>query len=110
MQAADAINQAEQIADQQKRKGAGKADQLAQAVHSAANELQEQMPKAAEFVHAAASQLEKGADALRSRGIGDLMTEFNDLGRKEPLALFGAAVIAGFAACRFLKSSADRSH
>ncbi|MGY3446227.1 MULTISPECIES: hypothetical protein [unclassified Bradyrhizobium] len=110
MQAADTITQVEAVAEQQKQAGAGQADQMAKAVHKAADELQEQMPKAAEFVHGAASQLEKGADALRNRGISDLMTGFNDLGRKEPLALFGAAIIAGFAACRFLKSSAEKSN
>lgn len=114
MQAADAEDQVkakvEDIAEQQKKAGAGQADQMAKAVHSAADELQDQMPKAADFVHSAASQLEKGADALRNGQIGDLMTSVNDFGRREPLALFGAAVIAGFAASRFLKSSAGSSH
>ena len=47
--------------------------------------------------------------ALRQRSIGDLMNTFTDLGKKEPLALFGGAVLAGFAISRFLKSSADTS-
>lgn len=87
--------------------GANQIDQVAQAVHSAADELQQQMPKAAEFVHAAASRIEEGAGALRDRSLLDLMGTFNDLGRKEPLAMFGGAVLAGFAISRFLKSSAD---
>src|SRR5437763_914118 len=61
------------------------------------------------FVHAAASRLEEGASALRQRSIGDLMNTFTDLGKMEPLALFGGAVLAGFAISRFLKSSADNS-
>jgi hypothetical protein len=99
----------EAAAEQQKSAGAGQADQMAKAVHSAADELQDQMPQAADFVHSAAAQLEKGADALRNRRIGDLVSDVNDFGRREPLALFGAAVLAGFAASRFLKSSADPS-
>jgi hypothetical protein len=98
---------AEQAAERPKQTGANQVDQVAQAVHGAADELQQQMPKAAEFVHAAASRLEEGAGALRDRSLRDLMGTFNDLGRKEPLAVFGGAVLAGFAISRFLKSSAD---
>lgn len=98
---------AQQAAEQQKQTGANQIDQVAQAVHSAADELQQQMPKAAEFVHAAASRIEEGAGALRDRSLLDVMGTFNDLGRKEPLAMFGGAVLAGFAISRFLKSSAD---
>jgi hypothetical protein len=78
---------------------------MAKAVHNAADQLQDQMPKAAEFVHKAASQIEKGADTLRQRGMGELVGQFNELGRREPLALFGAALAAGFVASRFFKSS-----
>jgi len=97
----------EQAAEQQKQTGANQIEQVAQAVHDAADELQQQMPKAAEFVHAAASRIEEGAGALRDRSLGDLIGAFNDFGRKEPLAIFGGAVLAGFAISRFLKSSAD---
>jgi hypothetical protein len=105
MEAADAIKQAEQAAEQQKQAGARKADDMAKAVHGAAEQLQQQMPRAAEFANAAASQLERGADALRERNVGDLVNTFRDFGRKEPLALFGGAVLAGFAFSRFFKSS-----
>ncbi len=107
MDVADAKARAEDLAERQKRAGAGQADQMAQAVHSAADELQDQMPQAAELVHAAASRLEQGAETLRTRSVGELMSDINDFGRREPLALFGAAMLAGFAASRFLKSSND---
>jgi hypothetical protein len=107
MQAADAITEAEQAAERKKQTGANRVDEMAKAVHGAADELAQQLPKAAEFVHAAASRLEEGAGALRRRSAEDLMRTLNDFGRKEPLAIFGGAVIAGFAISRFLKSSAD---
>jgi hypothetical protein len=107
MQATDAKARIEDAAERQKQAGAGQADQMAKVVHRAADELQDQMPGAAQLVHSAASQLEKGAETLRNRGIGDLMTDVNNFGRREPLALFGAAVVAGFAASRFLKSSSN---
>jgi hypothetical protein len=99
----------EQAAERQKQTGANQIDQVAQAVHGAADELQAQLPKAAEFVHAAASRIEEGAGALRDRSLRDLMGTFSDFGRKEPLAVFGGAVLAGFAISRFLKSSADNN-
>ena len=106
---ADTISQAEQIAEKQKRIGTVQIEEVAKAVHRAADELKPQMPKAAELVHASASRLEHGASALRDRGVGELMSEVNDVARKQPLALLAGAIAAGFAISRFLKSSADRS-
>jgi hypothetical protein len=102
----DAIPQSEQkkedAAERQRPVGAGQIDQVADAVHGAVDELEHQM-------QVAASRLQEGAGALRGRSLRDLMDTFNDLGRKEPLAVFGGAVLAGFAISRFLKSSADNS-
>ncbi len=109
-QMADAVSEAEEVAERQKEAGAERVDEMARAVHSAADELGKQMPQAAELVHAAASRLEQGAEALRERNLRDLMGTFSDMGRKEPLALFGGAVVAGFAVSRFLKSSSTSSH
>jgi len=109
-QMADAVSQAEEVAERQKRAGAERVDEMAKAVHGAADELGKQMPQAAELVHAAASRLEQGAEAVRERNLRDLMGTFSDMGRREPLALFGGAVVAGFAISRFLKSSFNSSH
>jgi hypothetical protein len=106
---ADAINEAERIAEQQKSAGASQIESVAKAVHGAATELRDQMPQAAELGHDAASRLELGASALRERSIQDLLNGLNGFGRKDPLALFGGAAVAAFAISRFLKSSADHS-
>ena len=105
----ETISQAEDVAEKQKRVGAEQMDEVATAVHGAADELKQQMPKAAEFVNAAASRVEQGAGALRDRSISELMNGLHDMAHREPLALFGGAVVAGFAISRFLKSSKDRS-
>src|SRR5690242_13527528 len=99
----ETIEQAEQISEQKKQAGARQIDDMAKAVHSAADELKEQMPKAAELVHNAAARLEQGAGALRERSMGDLVNGLTDFGRKDPMALFGSAMVAGFAISRFLK-------
>ena len=109
MQSADPVAQWEKVAEQQKQAGADQIDEMSKAVRSAADQLAQQMPEAAGFVHAAATRLERGAGALRERNMGDLMAGFNELGRKDPLALLGGAMLAGLAISRFLKSSADSS-
>ena len=109
MQASDAIDQAQDFAKSKKEAGAGQLEGVATAVHRAAEELQSQMPGASDFIHGAASQLEKGAEALRNRSIDSLIGSFNAFGRREPLALFGGAIIGGFAVARFLKSSSGRA-
>jgi ABC-type transporter Mla subunit MlaD len=106
----DAITQAEQIVERQKEAGANRASEMAKAVHGAADEIGKEMPQAAELVHSAASRLEQSADAVRERNLRDLVGTFGDMGRKEPLALFGGAMVAGFAISRFLKSSSTESH
>jgi len=106
---ADAISREKETAEQEKRAGAERVVQMAKAVHGAADELGKEIPQAAELFHAAASRLEQGAEALRDRNLRDLMGSFNDMGRREPLALFGGAIVSGFAISRFLKSSSTSS-
>ena len=109
MHAAELMDKADGVAERPKQIGADRAEQMAKAVHKAADQLQDEMPKAAEFVHMAASHLEKGAETLRNRGMGERVGQFNELWQKQPFALFGAALAAGFVASRFFKSSAVQS-
>lgn len=96
---------AREVVDQQKAVGAEQIHGVAGAVHGAARELESQMPRAAGYVHDAAARLEGAASALRERSIEDLVTGFGAVARSQPLAVFGGAVLAGFAISRFLKSS-----
>jgi hypothetical protein len=97
---------AHDVAEQQKKAGAEWIVDVAGAIHGAAHELESQMPPAAGYIHDAASRLEGAAAALREHSIDDLMHSFGDFARRQPLALFGGAMLAGFAMSRFLKSSA----
>ena len=109
MQSADPVAQWEQVAEQQRQAGADQINEMAKAVHSAADQLAPQMPETAGFAHAAASRLKHGADALRERSVSDLVAGFNQIARQDPITLLGGAMLAGFAISRFLKSSADSS-
>jgi hypothetical protein len=95
------------FAEEQKEAGAEQADSLARAVHRAADELQGTSPQIARYVHEAASSVDHLGRALRERSPGELIIGVEDLARRQPVAFFGAAVLAGFALARFAKSSAQ---
>lgn len=92
-------------AESQKEAGAARMDDIANAIHGAALELEKEMPRGAKYVHDAASKLEAAAEKLRTRNVDELVSGLGDLARRQPATFFGGAVLAGFAISRFLKSS-----
>jgi hypothetical protein len=103
----DLTQKAVNLSEQHKSIGAQQLQNVASAVHTAAGELEQKMPQAANFVHAAATKLDDAATALRERRIDDLMSDIGDFARERPWLVFGGAVLAGFAMTRFVKSSAS---
>ena len=119
-QAQQAAEQAKQAARQakdaahsmmqrQKDYGADQMDGIARAAHGAAQELETQLPMAADYVRDAASRLERASASLRERDVGELLGSVAQFARTQPAALFGGAIVAGFAVSRFLKSSGSRT-
>lgn len=102
-----ARQRASSFAEEQKRAGAEQAKGLAEATHRAADQLKDVSPQLAHYVHEAASSVEGLARALRERSPGELIGQAEDLARRQPVAFFGAAVLAGFALARFARSSAS---
>jgi hypothetical protein len=111
-QAIDSIKPAaervQSFADRQKVLGAEQIGGVARAVHGAAREFESDLPLVARSVHEAAARLEGAATSLREQSAAELVSAFNRFARAQPAALFGAAVLAGFAASRFLKSSSEK--
>lgn len=97
------------VADRQKEVGAARLDDIANAVHGAALELEKEMPRGARYVHGAAAKIEAAANKLRTQNADDLMDGLGRLARTQPATFFGGAVLAGFAFSRFLKSSGSSS-
>ena len=95
-----------EIVDQQKAAGADKIAGVAKAAHSAASDLDETNPHMARLVRSAADGVERIADNVRSRDIGEVFSTLADFGRRQPVAFFGGAVLAGFILSRFFKSDA----
>ena len=100
---------ARRAAEEQKKAGADQIGGVARAIHGAADEVEQELPLVAGFVHDAAAKLEGAAASLRERSVDDLVRSLNNFARKQPAAFFGGAVLAGFALSRFLKSSAEPS-
>ncbi len=97
--------QARSFAEQQKEGGAGRIDEMAEAVHNAADEIGKQIPLAGSYIHSGADQLQRASRLLRQNSVDELLQMTNRLAQERPLAFIGGSVAAGFALARFLKSS-----
>jgi phage-related protein len=98
---------AAQLAEQQKKSGARQLSGIASAVHAAADQLGEQLPGAAGYIHDAAERIDHVASDLKDRNLSEIADGVRRLAREQPLALFGWAVLAGFVLSRFLMSAGD---
>lgn len=97
-------------ARRQKDAGAEKINSVARSVHGVADSVQSELPQMSRSIHNAAAALERASTALRERKVEDLAAGAGDFARRQPMLFFGAAVIAGFAVARFLKSSSQSSN
>jgi hypothetical protein len=93
--------------DEQKGRGADSLVGFAHAIKTAAAELEGQSPVIARKFRGASDQIERFSGRLRDRRVEDLITDYSNLARTQPVAFFAGALIAGFALSRFIKSSAS---
>jgi len=103
--AATAVDRAESLAEDRKRAGADQAEGVARAIRRAADELQDTAPTVAGYVRDGADHVQQAAMALRQRSLRDLIGGVEGFAREQPVAFFGAAVLAGLVLSRFAKSS-----
>jgi hypothetical protein len=96
------------IADDQRQAGADTVQGFASAARTAADDLERTSPEFARYTREAASAVDRFSDAIRRRSFGDILHSADDFARREPVAFFGTALVAGFAVSRFLGSSARR--
>jgi hypothetical protein len=91
--------------EEQKAAGADFVSGVAGAIRRAANEFDKDVPQAAQYIRLAADQIGTVSDAFRRRDLNQLVADIQGFARRQPTAFLGAAVLAGFAAVRFLKTS-----
>jgi hypothetical protein len=107
--ASQTTDKLKQTVDGQKNAGAEYVGSLADAMRRAAREFDAELPIAGSYIRKAASQVEGVSDSIKAGNFNDLVRGAQSFARRQPTAFLGLAVLAGFGAVRFLKSSADSS-
>lgn len=107
--ASSAKDKAEEAVTQRKSIGADYIGSLAQATGQAAHAFDNDLPQAAHYIRQASEHIQGVADTVRERDVRELVGEVQDFARKQPTLFFGGAVVLGFAALRFLKSTVPTS-
>ena len=106
----DAKQTARSKLSEQQQAAAGSLGDFAGALRKSAEQLQGgQHASAARFAQTAASSLEQLSGALKNRDLESMVRDAEGFARRQPAAFFGAALVAGFLAVRFLKSSSSSS-
>ena len=104
----NAKDKVEAAVTERKSIGADYIGSIAQATGRAAHEFEAELPQAARYIRQASEQMQGVADTVRERDVRELVGEVQDFAKRQPTLFFGGAVILGFAALRFLKSTAPR--
>jgi ElaB/YqjD/DUF883 family membrane-anchored ribosome-binding protein len=107
--ASQATDKLKQSVDEQKNAGADYVGTLAETMRRAAREFDHELPIAGTYIRKAAAQVESVSDSIKNGDFNDLVRSAQDFARRQPTAFLGIAALAGFAAVRFLKSSAPAS-
>jgi hypothetical protein len=105
--ASQATDKFKQTVDGQKNLGADYVGNLADTMRRAAREFDHDLPIAGAYIRKAASQIEGVSDQIKTGNFSDLVSGAQSFARRQPTAFLGLAVLAGFGAVRFLKSSAN---
>ncbi len=107
--AADARQKGEQYLDEKKTRVAEEIRVYSDAARRAADKLSEDSDtNLARYVSSAADYLDRFGSRIDERGVTELVDDVRTLARRRPEIFYGGMFVAGLAAARFLKASADR--
>ena len=105
--AAQATDKLKDAVNDRKSSGAEYVGSLANTMRRAAREFDTDLPLAGTYIRKAASQIEGVSDHIRKGNLNDVVRNAQRFARRQPTAFLGLAVLAGFGAVRFLKSSSS---
>ena len=105
--ASQATDKLKDAVNSQKTSGAEYVGNLANTMRRAAREFDTDLPLAGTYIRKAASQIEGVSDHIRNGNLNDVVRKAQSFARRQPTAFLGLAVLAGFGAVRFLKSSSS---
>ncbi|MCG6206807.1 hypothetical protein LPW26_19330 [Rhodopseudomonas sp. HC1] len=103
--ASEATEAIKSRANEQRAAGADYIGGVAEAIRRASREFDNDLPVAGVYLRKAASKVEEISDTVQQGDISTLVRGVQDFARRQPTAFLGLAVLAGFGAVRFLKSS-----
>jgi len=89
----------------QKNVGAELLHAIADSMNGAAREFDSSIPQIAGYIRRTAEQVDGLSSTVRDKDLRELYAQAEGFARKQPALVFGGAVILGFAALRFLKST-----
>jgi gas vesicle protein len=96
---------------EQKGRAARTLNGVSQSLMMSSRHLREQQqPGASRYVERAAEEVDRLAQYLDARDVSDIVDQVENLARRKPAAFLGGAVVLGFVAGRFLKSSSRPRH
>jgi hypothetical protein len=105
-QAMEVADEARSFVSRQKDMAADELDDVAEAMAKTAEEIDN--PTIAGYARELAGGIRKVSEGVRTRSLEEMVTSATDFGRRQPIAFLGAAALAGFAASRFMRASAER--
>ena len=98
-------DQVKEVLDRQVVSGVEVMGKLAASTRRAADDLEESAPLVAGIVRTVSERVDGYAGNLRGQSVDQLMRAASDLTKRRPALIFGLAALAGFVACRTLKSA-----
>ena len=102
-----ALEPTRESAEQQRVATVMRMESLTTAAKRAADDLEEQFPQAAGYMHDAASGFESISNLLRDPNLDKVATLISNLGRKQPAAIVTGVVLLGLGLSWFLRNSGD---
>ena len=104
----DALHTGQKYADQGKNTAADIATDFADALQSAAKELDsKRRTTSAEYVRMASENIRKFSDTFRQKSANQILNQASSYGRRQPMMLLGGAMLAGYALTRLMKSASN---
>ena len=100
-----ASEQIQATLDQARDTSAEQVDTVTDSLRAARDRLSGDNDAMAGVVGSAADHLESFAGSLRSKDLGEVLSQVEQFGRRQPAAFLGASVAIGFALARFAKAT-----
>jgi hypothetical protein len=96
----------EDIATRSKGAGADAAATMAKTAQAIADSVSGDSPAVAEYVRGAGQKIDRLANDLRDKKVGDLLAMATEFGRSQPVMMMAGAALVGFALSRLIKAGA----